>query len=164
MKVTREKIGNKGIYSYNLSTDEKHVTLGLNARGDFTVSLVYDDEKTLIFEDDFEIKKEDNTIIYSLFDELYKSCEKYIYDGLFDNGVIFDSYGSTISLMKEKDKYLLDFTKDYGKISNTVSATLFNNCKENGNFIKTFIKMQEYDPKIHQISMNEYIKTLKRKK
>ena len=164
MKVTREKIGKRGFYSYDLEKDNKHLMLGLNERGDFVVSLIDNNERALIFEDDFEIKEEENNIIYSLFGDLYKSCYKYSPKIFEEDDIIFNSYGSTISLRKEDNKYILNFTKDYGKVNNIVKTTLLNDCNENENFIKTFIKMQEYDPKFHQVSMEEYLKVLKKDK
>lgn len=159
MKVTREKIGKRDFYSYDIEKEDKHLLLGLNERGDFITCLVNNNPKTLMFEDDFRINKDDNNIIYSLFEELYESSFKKV-----NEDILFDSYGSTISLRKDEDSYVLNFTKDYGKISNAIATVLFNNCKENEKFIKTFLKMQEYDPLIHQMNMDEYLKVLKNNK
>ena len=165
MKVTRSKQRNRrNNYSYDLNNYGKHLLLENDEEGYFHVILYYDDPKVDIYQDEFEIKKEDNGIIYSMFNRLYENCHNSSFYRFNDDEVLFDSFGSTVSLRKEEDKVILDFTKDYGRISNMCDAPLINNCYENEEFERLFTELQMYDPNYHQISMDEYIKVLKKTK
>lgn len=119
---------------------------------------------------------------YKLYDDIkdkkVKYIDKYI-DNLYKDGKIewhsddfpYDE-GSILSIKREKDKFLITFTRSK---KDDIFRTFYIRIRNSGSFYEPFNitfmnmygKLKEYDPNYHQVHIEEYLynqKVLKRKR
>ena len=146
----------KGVCTFDFSNEGKHLSLGMEKTGYLIAALYYDDiGRAFDFEETFTIDKSDMQV-YNIFDKYFSKKEGATY---------FETRGCELSLEKEEDGYCFHFVKTYEEENKIMESKLVGNYfEENTALTRLLMDLQAYDPKYHQVHMEEYAKTLNKSK
>lgn len=157
MEVFKSNDSSKNEHTYDILQDGEHLLIGKDNDGRLVVALYYDDINHEYGKQDSFLINNSNYYIYSLFEKLFASCD--------DSKMLF-SDDSLLFISKEETGYRLHFFDEKESKKGMMEAKF--NCldKNSKPVMDMFSKLQEYDPKCHQIHMSELNdgKVLKKKK
>lgn len=158
MEVFKSNDNSKKEHTYDILQDGEHLLIGKDNEGRLVVALYYDDINHEYEKQESFLINNSNYYIYFLFEKLFASCG--------NNKQLVSLGNSNLFLTEEENGYRLNFFLK--KESNKSMMEAKFNCisKESKPIIEMFSKLQEYDPRYHQMHMSELLegKVLKKKK
>ena len=141
-----ERKDKKGISTFDFKNDEKHLLFGMSELGYLTLGFYYENpDKEFWFTEDFLVDKS-NYHIYKMMDDLFFS---------YGGETFFSTEGANLTLTKDEDGYRFNFEKDFRENKRIIESKFFLDTVENRSMYNFFEKLQEYDPRYHQVHMSE---------
>ncbi len=158
MDVFKSNDENKKEKTYDFLQDGEHLLIGKDEEGRLVVALYYDDITREFGKQESFLINNSNYYIYSLFERLFEKCNKSKMEFAMDD--------SSLVLTKDERGFRLYFFDHTEKERNMMEARFDGVDPNSKPIMDMFSKLQDYDPKCHQIHMSELSETkaLKKKK
>lgn len=158
MEVFKSNDENKEEKTFDFLQDGEHLLIGKDEEGRLVVALYYDDINREFGNQESFLINNSNYYIYTLFEKLFEKSK--------ENKIEFPMDNSSLVLTKDERGFRIYFFDHTEEDKNMMEARFDVVNPDSKPIMDMFSKLQEYDPKYHQIHMSELpeVKALKKKK
>lgn len=134
-----------------LVSNGKHLKFSLSELNFLKLSLTDDNKEKLWINETFEVEKKDSKI--------YNKINRFFFS--YGDEVFFDTYGDSLTLKHEDDKYKFFFLSNLHRFDNELSCEFIDYTQENSSMEHLFLDLQELKPTVDKKNVKTLSKKLK---